>query len=396
MAKRISELAELTTVTAGDVVPIVTGMTTTPVTRRIQVGNLLRATDTLQLADSATGLRVLDAAGNELVVLNSLSAYSGGVGVATAGTPRLFMGRNASSGDDSAVLIGRNVAGDSLFSHAIRDESTFNSATTGAYASFDAAVQFQGSTHYNHLNCFQARPNYGGSGTLDGLWGHTFQPTISGPVTNAYGLYVLNPLGTGAINMLAGIYIEALTRGASNYGVYQDGSAPNYFGGKVQSGGDVVAAGVVSGSNLAALAANNTLKVGTGFSTADLYYDTLIGHNAGHSLTDGQRNTFVGVGAGYTATGGDGNVFLGFKAGYYETGDNKLFIDNQDRSSEAIARTEALIVGLFTDSSTTQEIRFNVGKMGFFGQAPASKPTGVAVTAAAIHAALVTLGLIAA
>jgi hypothetical protein len=102
------------------------------------------------------------------------------------------------------------------------------------------------------------------------------------------------------------------------------------------------------------------------------------------------------VGAGYTATGGDGNVFLGFKAGYYETGDNKLFIDNQDRSSEAIARTEALIVGLFTDSSTTQEIRFNVGKMGFFGQAPASKPTGVAVTAAAIHAALVTLGLIAA
>jgi hypothetical protein len=33
---------------------------------------------------------------------------------------------------------------------------------------------------------------------------------------------------------------------------------------------------------------------------------------------------------------------------------------------------------------------------GFFGAAPAAKPTGVAVTAAAIHAALVTLGLIAA
>ena len=38
----------------------------------------------------------------------------------------------------------------------------------------------------------------------------------------------------------------------------------------------------------------------------------------------------------------------------------------------------------------------NAGKLGFFTIAPQAQPTGVAVTAAGIHAALVTLGLIAA
>lgn len=41
-------------------------------------------------------------------------------------------------------------------------------------------------------------------------------------------------------------------------------------------------------------------------------------------------------------------------------------------------------------------LRLGPSTMGFFGATPATKPTGVAVTAAGIHAALVTLGLIAA
>jgi len=36
------------------------------------------------------------------------------------------------------------------------------------------------------------------------------------------------------------------------------------------------------------------------------------------------------------------------------------------------------------------------GNVGFYNNAPVAKPTGVAVTAAAIHAALVTLNLISA
>lgn len=42
------------------------------------------------------------------------------------------------------------------------------------------------------------------------------------------------------------------------------------------------------------------------------------------------------------------------------------------------------------------QIRLNTTGIGFFNTAPVAKPTGVAVTAAGVHAALVTLGLIAA
>lgn len=45
-------------------------------------------------------------------------------------------------------------------------------------------------------------------------------------------------------------------------------------------------------------------------------------------------------------------------------------------------------------ASSQQRITINSTGMGFFGATPAARPTGVAVTAAGIHAALVTLGLI--
>lgn len=45
---------------------------------------------------------------------------------------------------------------------------------------------------------------------------------------------------------------------------------------------------------------------------------------------------------------------------------------------------------------TGSEVSIEDSKLGFFGTTPQSKPTGVAETAAGIHAALVTLGLISA
>lgn len=64
---------------------------------------------------------------------------------------------------------------------------------------------------------------------------------------------------------------------------------------------------------------------------------------------------------------GSNNVALGFSAGFYETGNNKLFIDNQTRASEATARTNALIYGRFdpvvappgTTSSSFQFVQIN-------------------------------------
>lgn len=126
------------------------------------------------------------------------------------------------------------------------------------------------------------------------------------------------------------------------------------------------------------------------------WFNIGIGTNAGNSITSGGANTAIGYSA-LAATGAQGySIGIGMQAGQYETAGYKLFIDTIDRTNEAGGRTKSLIYGVFDATVANQEITFNVGKHGFYGQAAVAKPTGVAVTAAAIHAALVTLNLIAA
>ena len=60
-------------------------------------------------------------------------------------------------------------------------------------------------------------------------------------------------------------------------------------------------------------------------------------------------------------------------------------------------RIEAKGAGIASlgNTSGTRQVQASSVGVGFFGTAPVAKPTGVAITAAGIHAALVTLGLIA-
>ena len=51
---------------------------------------------------------------------------------------------------------------------------------------------------------------------------------------------------------------------------------------------------------------------------------------------------------------------------------------------------------LLKDGGAATKIALDTTGIGFYGASPVAKPTGVAVDAAGIHAALVTLGLIAA
>ncbi len=47
---------------------------------------------------------------------------------------------------------------------------------------------------------------------------------------------VFDPVGTGPIGNLYGLYIEPLTEGVNNWAIYVDGSTPTYFGGRVGIG----------------------------------------------------------------------------------------------------------------------------------------------------------------
>lgn len=190
---------------------------------------------TLTLTD--TLLRFVNA-GTAYMQANTAEAYSG-TGTATTGAPRLVLGGNTPSGDDSCVLICRKLQGTSLFSHAIRDESTFSSTLDSAYCSFDSAATMSGATAYNHWRSFQSRLVYTGSGSLGEANGYSwnFAHTGTGTVSTAYGMHLYNPTGTGTITSLVGIYIEALTRGTSNFSIYSSSTAlAGYHGGFWQIG----------------------------------------------------------------------------------------------------------------------------------------------------------------
>ena len=324
---------------------------------------------------TASPAATLDVAGKFKV--GTADAYSG-TGTGTAGAPRIFLGTNASSNDDSAILIGRNVAGNNLFSHAIRDESTFISGPLdSAYASFDSNPVFSGPQAYNHFTSFQARPNFHGSTSVGEMNGFTANPIVaSGVVSNLVGLHISDATGAGTVTLQTGIYIDALAKGTTNYGIYQAGTSPNYFGGSIQTGGGITIGGVIKGSNLYTTNANNNVGFGIGTPADGIgYYEAFFGHNAGHSLLTGNYNTFIGYASGYTTNGhanntyigaaagytgnGDNNVFVGQQAGYYETGSNKLFIDNAKRTNEADARTKALLYGIFDATTANQYLTLN-------------------------------------
>jgi len=73
------------------------------------------------------------------------------------------IGTNTSTGDDSALLISRNITSQlSTGSHGIRDESSFDSDGSGlkAYSSFDAIISIIGSDDYEHYVGHQSRMIY--------------------------------------------------------------------------------------------------------------------------------------------------------------------------------------------------------------------------------------------
>jgi len=79
---------------------------------------------------------------------------------------------------------------------------------------------------------------------------------------------------------------------------------------------------------------------------------------------------------------------------FLTAGINRLFL-----SAGAAAFQEGTLIDVSAGTlnlgfSGTSRIGINTTGLGFFATAPVARPTGVAVTAAGIHAALVTLGLI--
>jgi len=107
--------------------------------------------------------------------------------------------------------------------------------------------------------------------------------------------------------------------------------------------------------------ANSNTFVGyySGYTNTTGSENSFFGVSSGTTNLSGIKNTFLGVGAGYYNSTGSSNVAIGYYAGARETASNKFFIDNQDRTTEALGRTNSLIYGVFNATPASQELYLN-------------------------------------
>jgi hypothetical protein len=107
--------------------------------------------------------------------------------------------------------------------------------------------------------------------------------------------------------------------------------------------------------------------------------NTIIGsYAAGGNPMTGTLNAIYGHSAGRSLTSGSRNVLLGYSAGYrLTTESDMLIIDNRDQTTAAAELTDALIVGNFHATPTSQRLLVNAdlvtsGSYNFAADAEAS------------------------
>lgn len=282
-----------------------------------------------------------------------------GVGTGVGGAINLTAG-NAVSGVAGGMTFN---AGDSSFSTG--GALTFN-AGDSASAGVGGSLVFQG-----------------GNG-VPGGGNMTFTSGSGGSMSFTAGEVGGGPYNAGGLTFAAGSYTGGtstqnggsltFTSGNSNTGLAGEFACLTGFG--LTSSGDVrLETGFVSGggsgditlitgvSGLSAPAAAGNLVYTGGQSGFD--DDDVSGTGGGVVFTGGYGFGSAGVGGSFTFTAGGGNATQGS-------------------------------INLATVSGTTIQLADSSGarQLGFFGATPVAKPTSVAVTAAGIHAALVSLGLI--
>lgn len=174
----------------------------------------------------------------------------------------------------------------------------------------------------------------------------------SGAANNSFGYACLSNLTTGSSNTAFGYTnLASVTTGINNtaFGylclrtitIQQQNAAFGDNSGEFFVGNFNSTFGSIS------------LQNGTGDLNCAFGYGSLI--------TNGAKNFNVAFGA-YSGLNniGDRNVFLGTNSGYRQTNvSNKLFVDNQDRTSAALELTNSLIVGTFDSVPNNQLLRFN-------------------------------------
>jgi hypothetical protein len=282
------------------------------------------------------------------------------------------------------------------------------SNTIAASSSIIGAFKVGNGTAATNVAIGGGNINAGGTGTFGGAVIASGTGTIGGVFNGASSGSTNNvSIGTsgGGSLFLQGynaafstgqtLGINAVAGGAVNVGNAATVTTINgTTAGSAGAGALVVTGGLSAGNNGNAsyfggkvnLATHTTSAGGIGFgtdtslnrvSTGELSLDALSGTSSifGFSLA-GVRKSYL----------------------YWESATSTFYVGAEAAASSLIfltANSTALTINASKAATFAGAVSIT-GNVGFYGQAATAKPTGVAVTAAAIHAALVTLNLIAA
>lgn len=213
------------------------------------------------------------------------------------------------------------------------------------------------------------------------------QINSSGRVQGALGFICYTPTLAGEpgtnINIEAG---NSSTTNDAGTVIINSGNAPGIgrggdasFAAGNSSAGDSGVVTISAGSATGAGLGGDILLLAGGSGTGA---GGIIDLNGGDGGTSGGYISITagGVSSSYAGNGGDITIESGVALGSGSNGSITI----------SLAGISAIVIQP-ANATTTSPV-----KIGFFGATPVVKPTGVAVTAAAIHAALVSLGLIAA
>lgn len=177
-----------------------------------------------------------------------------------------------------------------------------------------------------------------------------------------------------------------------------DDLTPQYGGNMDMNGFNLVASNasgpeildLASSSSVATLKPNRAINSGIGNSGASL--DLIV---------DGLSRLRIGTGIGNPNTVfqpvGTSGLFIGSVSGSFglhNVASSATVPSMLNNSNSETAGIGGVLNACSMIANSLERITVNATGIGFFATTPAARPTGVAVTDVAIHAALVTLGLI--
>ena len=305
----------------------------------------------------------------------------------TSTAAKVFVGRASSVDSDNTTFVVRNRVGTEKFS--------VSGGTGDTTLSGNLTVSGTGTSSVAGSLQIGGAPN-------------TSPPTIdrysSVNVTNVadFPAFLLS-VADGTKNVRGSMYIDASTtqeQWAWDFS-YSSASFPQYkwkIGGTtlatLRDNGNLIlsSTGTDSANGKLQLAAHSTSAGGIGLGTTAVIYNN---GSSGIIFGTNGTTTALTLDSSQTATFAN-HIKLGSgKVIYFDGGINTYIQGSSGALFIGINGSASISIDSSQNATFAGAVRIN-GNVGFYNQAPVAKPTGVAVTAAAIHAALVTLNLISA